>query len=298
MPTTSTYTTLPGTISGPLSQRRSGQSRFYLPDHQGNTRLLTDVAASPTDTMTTDAWGVERASTGLTVNPFKAFGKWGYFRDSGARHYIRARSYAPEMARWLSPDPVVQLSFRNRYPYVENRPVREFDPTGLQILKPCDPPLRPDFPSYCTETERECYGITKEYGDACRKNPNGLDCCASCVSRAICEFIGICDIIHCCTGGIVYPRSLCDGLQCQNSCMLERWRRHDTPLWKDAERMCKRYGTRSFECCSAKVIAEQDGYTRCTATCGLTGALLYLIPESWRLRFAVDSLQCCGRPMR
>ena len=80
MPSTvANYTNLPGTLGGPLSQRRSGQSRFYLPDHQGNTRHLTNAAESVTDTLLTDAWGVQIESSGATVNPFQAFGKWGDF---------------------------------------------------------------------------------------------------------------------------------------------------------------------------------------------------------------------------
>src|SRR2546429_9104086 len=92
MPTTvANYTNLPRTLGGPLSLRRAGQSRFVLPDMQGNVRQLADSSQTVTDTLTTDAWGVEKASTGSTVNPFKAFGQWGYYQDASTRQYVRAR---------------------------------------------------------------------------------------------------------------------------------------------------------------------------------------------------------------
>jgi hypothetical protein len=85
------YTDPPGECSRKFSQRRAGASAFYVPDHQGNSRVLTNAAGAVTDTLTTDAWGVEVAATGATVNPYRAFGQWGYERDAASRLYVRAR---------------------------------------------------------------------------------------------------------------------------------------------------------------------------------------------------------------
>ncbi len=136
--TTATYTTLPGTLGGPLSQRRSGQSRFYLPDHQGNMRQLTDAPGSTTDLLLTDAWGMQIASSGTTVNPFKALGQWGYFSDRSNYLYVRARYLKPALARWISRDPLPDnASYAGAYDYGANRPLLFVDPTGLQPEEPC-----------------------------------------------------------------------------------------------------------------------------------------------------------------
>ncbi len=139
--TVATYTTLPGTLGGPLSQRRSGQSRFYLPDHQGNTRQLTNAAESTTDTLLADAWGVEIASSGTSVNSFRSFGQWGYYRDSALRVYVRRRSLGVKSGIWLTRDPLeFQLIGNNLYRYVDNQPTSSFDPSGMvpQVGPGCD----------------------------------------------------------------------------------------------------------------------------------------------------------------
>jgi hypothetical protein len=54
----------------------------------------------------TDAWGVEVAATGVTVNPYRAFGAWGYERDAASRLYVRARHLRVDLGRWVSRDPI------------------------------------------------------------------------------------------------------------------------------------------------------------------------------------------------
>jgi len=130
MPTTvASYTNLPGTMGGPLSLRRSGQSRFALPDLQGNVRQLTDGTQTVTDTLTTDAFGVQKASSGSTVNPYKAFGGWGYFTDTPSRLYVRRRHLRVDLGGWLSRDPV-PIPRLSPYLYAGNNPAIYVDPTG------------------------------------------------------------------------------------------------------------------------------------------------------------------------
>ena len=130
MPTTTvSYTNIPGRLGGPLSFHRYGQSKFILPDFQGHARQLTDSTGAVTDTFTPDAWGVQKAATGNTVNPFKAFGKWGYFTDTPTRHYARARELAPSLGRFFSRDPHMRASTFGGYKYVQNRPVMLADPS-------------------------------------------------------------------------------------------------------------------------------------------------------------------------
>jgi RHS repeat-associated protein len=135
--TVASYTVRPGALSGPISMRRGGVSSFYIPDMQGTTRQLTDASQNVTDTLVTDAWGREVASTGTTVNPYKSFGKWGYYRDAANRQYVRARHLRNDLGRWVSRDPIGFAGGEwNLYGYLENGPVVVIDPSGLQIMCP------------------------------------------------------------------------------------------------------------------------------------------------------------------
>lgn len=55
-----------------------------------------------TITMITDAWGVELARMGATVDPFLVFGPLGYWRDMASRLYMRRRYLLPMDAMWAS----------------------------------------------------------------------------------------------------------------------------------------------------------------------------------------------------
>jgi RHS repeat-associated protein len=128
--TTASYTVRPGSLSGPISMRRGGVSSFYVRDMQGTTRQLTDASQNVTDTLVTDAWGWEVASTGTTVNPYKSFGQWGYYKDAANRQYVRARHLRNDLGRWVSRDPILDVGY-SQYPCVHNRPLFFVDPSGL-----------------------------------------------------------------------------------------------------------------------------------------------------------------------
>ncbi|MBL8820599.1 MAG: hypothetical protein JNL58_31545 [Planctomyces sp.] len=99
--TQAVYTNEPQQYGGVLSQRRGSTSRFLHADALGTTRLLTSTAGATTDTYLFDAWGVPVASTGTTLNPFKWVGRYGYYTDNATGLiYVRARMYAPTIARW------------------------------------------------------------------------------------------------------------------------------------------------------------------------------------------------------
>jgi len=115
---------------GPIvSQRRSSTSRFFHPSVLGTIETLTGADGSTTDTYVLGAWGVQRASTGSTVNPFRYIGALGYYTepDLGV-HYVRARWLRPATGSWLSVDPV---EGDMRYAYARGSPCVLIDPTGL-----------------------------------------------------------------------------------------------------------------------------------------------------------------------
>jgi len=120
---------------GPLvTQRRGNTSRFFHPNDLGTFDTLTDGDAATTDTYILDAWGVQRASTGSTTNPFRYIGALGYYTEPDlGLAYVRARWLRPATGSWLSVDPVEGEA---RYGYVGGRPAYNADPSGLWG---CDP---------------------------------------------------------------------------------------------------------------------------------------------------------------
>jgi RHS repeat-associated protein len=85
-----------------------------------------------TDSYDYKAYGSTYASTGSTVNPFCWVGMLGYYLDiDRLAYYLRARAYSPQLARFLSQDPLYYVDGANTYAYVRLLPVQLVDPTGL-----------------------------------------------------------------------------------------------------------------------------------------------------------------------
>jgi RHS repeat-associated protein len=142
--TQAVYTVEPDLYGQVISQRRGGTSSYYHYDGLGSTRELTNSSETVSDTNMYDAWGVNRASSGATVNPFEYVGESGYDLDTDTdTTYVRARSYDAGIGRWLSVDPDTFVDSINEFVYVENRPLRFVDPTGTQnITAPASGPCK------------------------------------------------------------------------------------------------------------------------------------------------------------
>jgi RHS repeat-associated protein len=113
----------------------TSQTRYYHYDGLGSTQLLTDENGNVTDSYCNTAFG-EPVSTGAanpTVNPFRYVGREGYYLDADTgQYYVRARTYSPVLARWLSAD-LLALAARdaNLYRYVRSSATNATDPSGL-----------------------------------------------------------------------------------------------------------------------------------------------------------------------
>lgn len=149
------YTLEPARYGNLISQRRGSTSSYFLFDALGSTRKLTNAAKAVTDSYDFRAYGDTYASSGATINAFRWIGQLGYYFDidRGAYH-LRARSYSPQLARFLSEDPLnasdlrgmgvlylLLLSDKDRYTDVVNMylyakacPSLFSDPSGLITL--------------------------------------------------------------------------------------------------------------------------------------------------------------------
>ncbi|WP_127995679.1 RHS repeat-associated core domain-containing protein [Piscinibacter defluvii] len=113
-------------------------TQYWHKDALGSIVAVSDAALN-IERMAFDAWGRRQRDTGRVdawVNP--AHGDRGYtgheHLDELALVHMNGRVYDPLLARFLSPDPVLQapedLQNYNRFSYVLNNPVRYTDPTG------------------------------------------------------------------------------------------------------------------------------------------------------------------------
>jgi RHS repeat-associated protein len=119
---------------GLISTNREGTKRYFHFDGVGSTRALTDSSETVTDTYEYNAFGVLKASTGSSTNPFRYVGQYGYYDDGAMGSasgllLLGVRYYSPAHGRFWSWDPVPNL---NLYGYVENSATMWVDPSGLQ----------------------------------------------------------------------------------------------------------------------------------------------------------------------
>ena len=140
--TTALWTVTPLGYGSVLSQRRSGADAYVHFDALANTRQLTLASEAVSDTRIDSAFGETIDSSGSTVIPFWFGGELGYYTNTETGDlYVRARTYMPTMARWLSQDPLMDVGFgyfllqqpsEHPYVYAGNNPINLIDPSGLE----------------------------------------------------------------------------------------------------------------------------------------------------------------------
>ncbi len=116
-----------------VSETRNGVRHFHAHDQLGNTIALYDDSGTKTDSYTYWPYGEVRTRTGTTVNPFQFCGAWGYYKDSTGRTYVRARTLRADLTRWVSVDPMWQLTL-TAYVYASADPVTLADASGLYAI--------------------------------------------------------------------------------------------------------------------------------------------------------------------
>jgi len=98
---TNSYIYGPGGI--PVEQISSGGTTYLHHDQQGLIRLLTGSAGTATGTITFDAYGNKLESAG-TTSPLGYDAQ--YTSSDTGLIYMRARTYDPKTAQFLSIDPL------------------------------------------------------------------------------------------------------------------------------------------------------------------------------------------------
>jgi RHS repeat-associated protein len=127
------YTVVNGQV---IAENRNGVRKTYVPDPSGSTIALLDDKQKITDTFSYSPFGELKSRTGTTPTPFQYIGTKGYYTDPNNRIYVRARTYQPNYARWMSVDPL--WPGESAYGYARNNPVRWVDRSGMET-DPCAP---------------------------------------------------------------------------------------------------------------------------------------------------------------
>jgi RHS repeat-associated protein len=110
--------------------QKSGTTQYYFSqDHLGSTTALTNTNGALVERETYDAYGNTAGSSRTR------YGFTGRERDplTGLMHY-RARSYDPQLGRFMSEDPIGLAGGINQFAYVGNDPQNRKDPSGLHEI--------------------------------------------------------------------------------------------------------------------------------------------------------------------
>lgn len=112
----------------PIEQiSNAGTTLYFHHDQQGSTRLLTNTKGEVEGSYAYSPYGELVARTGTATTPLLYDGQ--YTNASTGLIYLRARSYDPTTAQFLSIDPALQVT-GEPYAYAGDNPLNAADPTG------------------------------------------------------------------------------------------------------------------------------------------------------------------------
>jgi RHS repeat-associated protein len=146
-----------------------GAVAWYLPDHLGSVRDLTDNTGTVQDHIDYDAFGNVTFETSLSFGDcYKYTGRESDV-ETGLQ-YNRARYYDPKIGRWMAKDPIgFDAGDANLYRYVGNDPTNRVDPSGRS-----DRPDKSNTLIYAKNGDGT-YNVEYPDGHGETKNTNGQD---------------------------------------------------------------------------------------------------------------------------
>ena len=126
--------------SNSVKPGNTGDAVFYHTDHLGSVRLITDQNGNIVDSSTTDAYGNPLPHPDSLGNKgAKMLSKFNFVGTHGIKyvekvklHNMRARWYNHLLSRFISNDYLKEGL--NYYLYVDNKPLKTIDPTGLSKI--------------------------------------------------------------------------------------------------------------------------------------------------------------------
>ncbi len=140
------YIYSPQGLAAILTRNESGEDvlNYVLTDHLGSVQLLADAQGNLLEEYSYDAWGLRRDPVTLEVfvpdpQTESDYGFTGHEHlDAFKLINMNGRMYDPVIARFLSPDPVLQFPHYtqglNPYSYTLNNPLRFTDPSGYSLV--------------------------------------------------------------------------------------------------------------------------------------------------------------------
>jgi RHS repeat-associated protein len=102
---------------------------FYMRDHLGSIREMTDSTGTIKARYDYDPWGNRTKLSGSLDADFGFTGH--YYHSPSSLHLAPYRAYDSTIGRWISRDPLGEMAGFNFYSYVLNEPLNFVDPLGL-----------------------------------------------------------------------------------------------------------------------------------------------------------------------
>lgn len=111
---------------------------YFIKDQLGTLRATLNEAGEVTERFDFDSWGQRRQHKEYVYRSVRQGFTGHEHLDNLDLIHMGGRVYSPSLARFVSPDPVVQFvgnsQSHNRYSYVLNNPLRFVDATGFDIF--------------------------------------------------------------------------------------------------------------------------------------------------------------------
>jgi RHS repeat-associated protein len=110
-------------------------SYYYLRDHLGSIREMTDSTGAIKARYDYDPWGNRTKLSGSLDADFGFTGH--YYHAQSNLHLATYRAYDSTVGRWINRDPIGEDGGLNLYQYVFSSPIVLLDPEGLAALMRC-----------------------------------------------------------------------------------------------------------------------------------------------------------------
>ncbi len=112
-----------------MGQTLSGSNYFYIFDHLGSIRGMTDSSGNVVAQYQYGMYGEVTQTVGTLASDFQYAGY--YFHAPSGLNLTTFRAYNPSLGRWINRDPIGEKGGVNLYEYAANLPTSVIDPSGL-----------------------------------------------------------------------------------------------------------------------------------------------------------------------